>query len=265
MEHEAPNSQIWALANSAGRLRCGQINARVNVAHPQQGVHDVHLGNVDLGGFVLGLRRTDGKSSSSAKLATLAREWPLPVAEVYVRGADLVASYKPSADWPYSPQIYWRANAFHSVRGALASISLLVSVQTDLLDTYPLIGAASDLPAAELLHTTWTRGKQVNWDGASPGDNIAPRGDVMCVLHRLAGAPLSLAEFLPSSDFQSLRITSNTNRGCDATWTLFADFLEKGVIRRARLYAAFLPRESDLEIAAKCCEAVEHIELPLTA
>jgi hypothetical protein len=47
-------------------------------------------------------------------------------------------------------------------------------------------------------------------------------------------------------------------------WRLFSEFLEKGVIRRARVHAAILPRQNDLEIAAACCAAIDRLELPLT-
>ncbi len=49
-----------------------------------------------------------------------------------------------------------------------------------------------------------------------------------------------------------------------AKWELFADFLEKGVIRRARVYGVLLPREDDIELALECCAAVQQIPLPLT-
>ena len=44
---------------------------------------------------------------------------------------------------------------------------------------------------------------------------------------------------------------------------MFADFLEKGVIRRARVHAAVLPRENDVELAIECCRAIE--QLPTAA
>ena len=47
-------------------------------------------------------------------------------------------------------------------------------------------------------------------------------------------------------------------------WRLFAEFLEKGVIRRARVHGAIVPRKNDIEIAAACCRAIDGLELPLT-
>jgi hypothetical protein len=47
-------------------------------------------------------------------------------------------------------------------------------------------------------------------------------------------------------------------------WRLFAEFLEKGVIRRARIHGAIVPRDNDVEIAAACCKAIDGLELPLT-
>jgi hypothetical protein len=69
---------------------------------------------------------------------------------------------------------------------------------------------------------------------------------------------------MPASDFQSLRIQSDDACNSSARWTLFAEFLEKGVIRRARLHSAFLSRENDLHFAAACCDAIQRDSLPLT-
>src|SRR4051794_6716645 len=68
-----------------------------------------------------------------------AAAWPLRAADVYIRGDDLVASYEPAADWPFSPQLYWQSGPLRQLDGVCASLSLLVSVQTQLLDTFPRI------------------------------------------------------------------------------------------------------------------------------
>ena len=67
---------------------------------------------------------------------------------------------KPTDDWPFSPQLYWRANSLRAVDGVLASASLLVSVQTHLLDTVPQIAVASQLPCDETLLVSVSDGAQ---------------------------------------------------------------------------------------------------------
>ncbi len=192
-----------------------------------------------------------------------AASWPLPVTEAYIRGNDLVASYQPSSDWPFSPQIYWRANGLQSVAGVLASMSLLVSVQTHLLDTFPQIGVRSQLPIGEMLlisvrDTPRSRVEVINRDRT-----FTPTGELCCVVARLNDWPFSYAEIMRSSDFHEVTLSPGAG-GILIDWHLFADFLEKGVIRRARLHAAVLPRENDIELATACCEATQHLDLPLT-
>jgi hypothetical protein len=68
---------------------------------------------------------------------------------------------------------------------------------------------------------------------------------------------------MPAGDFHDVRLRQ-TPRGSALEWRLFGEFLEKGVIRRARLHAAVLPRENDIETAAACCAAIDSLELPLT-
>jgi hypothetical protein len=92
---------------------------------------------------------------------------------------------------------------------------------------------------------------------------FSPSSDC-CVLARFRDVPLSYVEIMPAGDFQAVRASSGAD-GSTLEWRLFAEFLEKGVIRRARLHAAIVPRESDINVAAACCAAIDKLELPLTA
>ena len=75
---------------------------------------------------------------------------------------------------------------------------------------------------------------------------------------------MSYAEIVPASDFRELTVQHDKDGTCQARWELIADFLEKGVIRRTRLQAAFLPRERDVQLAAACCRHFAARPLPLT-
>jgi len=92
---------------------------------------------------------------------------------------------------------------------------------------------------------------------------INPQATACCQLWRLSGGELSYAEIMPRSDFRQLSV-ERMDHSSTSRWELFSEFLEKGVIRRARLQALFLPREDDVQLAAECCQAIERRPLPLT-
>lgn len=245
--------QFWSLHNNAAQLNCGNLSGCIDASRPNAGLHGITVAPPTA---ITALRvyRADGADDKS---------WPLPIAESYVRGSDLVASYQPAGDWPFSPQLYWRANSLQAVRGVLSSISLLVSVQTHLLDTVPQIGVASTLPCDEFLLVASDGKARPRSERIDLSQQLhSPNGDC-CVVARFRDVPLSYAEIMPAGDFQAVRASSGAN-GSTLEWRLFAEFLEKGVIRRARLHAAMLPRENDIDIAAACCAAIDKLELPLT-
>jgi hypothetical protein len=190
--------------------------------------------------------------------------WPLPVVEAYVRGDDFVAAYRPTNDWPYSPQLYWHANALSTIERSLASMSLLVSVQTHLLDTLPKIVLASEIPSDEMHFIALGEDTQAEIVPIESDLILTPSDAVSCTLRRLRSAPISYAEIVREADFRQLRFQRSSTGEMSAKWELFADFLEKGVIRRARVYGVLLPREDDIELALECCAAVQQIPLPLT-
>jgi hypothetical protein len=188
----------------------------------------------------------------------------LPLAEAYVRGSDLVASFRPTSDWPYSPQIYWHAGHLDFVPGVVGSLTLLVSVQTHLLDTYPQITVGSMSQAENVIRMGVHGGKcEESTEFSGEFTNQAPTA-VCCILRRFTGITLSYAEFIPGSDYRAVRAWTGDGGDCGVQWQLFSEFLEKGVIRRARVHGAFLRRDGDVEAAAACCEAIECEALPLT-
>jgi hypothetical protein len=184
--------------------------------------------------------------------------------EVYVRGDDLIASYRPSPDCPFSPQLYWRAHPLNACEGVVESASLLVSFQTHLLDTHPQIGVSSQLESEDLLHLTADSKQVVNAGALDERSVVHPSHGISCVVYRIAGETFSYAEFMAASDYRTLRVQHDLAGAPHACWQMFAEFLEKGVIRKARIYAAFIQRANDIQIAAACCEAIERSALPLT-
>lgn len=249
----AQNTEYWTLAERIARLHLDAATARVDVAHPQLGVQELRLESRSIDGSLL-------KLAPSEAAAT----WPAQVADAYVRGPDLVATYIGDADWPYSPQVYWSVVPHEHGGDIFASLALVVSIQTNLLDTHPRIDVRSSLTAEEML-LICVVGDEMLVDSHVDGvQAIDPRASAYGILWRLNGGQLGYAEIMPTSDFRQLAVERLSTGEFQSRWELFAEFLEKGVIRRARLQSLFVPRENDVQLVAECCRAIESQPLPLT-
>ena len=264
MPNSTPENSLWEFAQPVARLRDGAWQAQVDVAHPERGLHELRVGRTALDGQLVAV--VPGGDTP----------WQAKLADAYVRGPDVVATYEPTADWPYAPQLYWRAEPADGREGVIASLSLLVSIQTSLLDTHPQVEIASSLPAEEVLRVAIGGGDELHVEAFLGGERtVHPRADVCCVVRRLPGGKLSYAEFMSASDFRQLSVDFQPPPGnhptptsaageCHTRWELFAEFLEKGVIRRARLQLALLDRQDDVNLAATCCRHLKRRPLPLT-
>lgn len=260
MENSATGSETWSFQPPTAELRHTPWSGRVDLSHPELGFHAISVGTGSFTGRILCVRRSQESSDSRQKH----QRTPWPLADAYVRGADLVATYAPSDGWPFSPQIYWRTNP--TDRGEQScSLSLLVSVQTHLLETWPRINIESDLRSAEILLVSAQANDGIDSNALSHGNHVFyPTASAGCILHRPAGADFSYAEIMPPTDFREMRLSWNADGACHTAWSLFADFLEKGVIWRARLQSLLLPRRRDVELARECCQAIDRRPLPLT-
>ena len=261
MRNSVKDRAAWTLTGNVAELRCEKLSARVDAQRPYAGVHNVAIDGGPHPLELLRVYRSDRVNDHIADPSWVGDRkspWPLPLVETYVRGTDLVASYQAEDAWPFFPQLYWRAGSLNAVPGVIGSVSLLVSVQTHLLDTVPQIAVASRMKCEESLYISGRR-------APSPAATIESLSteDDCCVVSRMKDLPLSYIEIMPAGDFHAVKPPAEKGDAlCE--WRLFAEFLEKGVIRRARIHAAIVPRERDLEIAAACCEAIDRLELPLT-
>jgi hypothetical protein len=245
-------ADIWQFQRTVAELKCGSLVARVDASQPQLGVQSLRLANQAVAGSLLSLMPGD--------LAA----WSAGLADAYVRGGDLVATYEPANDWPYAPTIYWHAEQT-ARHGGLATLSLLVSIQTNLLDTHPRVCVATELPAQEVLQLSMRGSGKLNASAVDAKQRtIASDSATTGVLWRLPGGQVSYVEIAEANDFRQLVIARNDGGVWRSDWELFAEFLEKGVIRRARLQAAFLPSANDVALAAELCRSLESRPLPLT-
>lgn len=245
------DANFWTLFRQAAAAEHCELKALVNFDRPEEGLVATSA-SARAGEF----RLLSISSSDSGG-------WPAKLVESYARGSDTVTSYAGFDGWPFSPQIYWTVETIDVDGVEIHTLTLMLSIQTDRLDTHPKIVVSSSLPTEEVLRVS-VAGEELLVDSRADGAlHIDPQAAACCQLWRLPGSELTYAELMPRSDFQKLSVE---RRGHTATsrWELFSEFLEKGVIRRARLQAAFLPREDDVQLAAECCQAIELRPLPLT-
>jgi hypothetical protein len=251
----------WKFDHPLGTLKCGALIGQLDVSQPHRGLHELRLESAALAGRICSVEREcDAQYGSSATM------WPANLVDAYVRGNDLVATYQATDAWPFAPQIYWRADTLPSIDKLFASVALLVSVSTHLLDTHPRICAVTQLTADEILHVVPSDDGDLKSSPLTGRKEtiLHPGAAACCLLWRLPGGLPSYAEIVPASDFRELTVRHEPDGTCQARWELIAEFMEKGVIRRTRLQSAFLPRERDIALAADCCRYVAERPLPLT-
>ena len=186
----------------------------------------------------------------------------IEVKERYVRGSDFVATYARSEEFPVAPQFYWRA-ALHEALSAV-QVQMILSVQTDLLDSHPEASVNSFAIESRLFHAASLQSgafREISDSAMYEGD--AGREHVF--VFRNEALDLSYAQMVHPSDFVAAQVQVSESRPPLLSATLFPESLEKGVIRRARISGWFLPAENDLAVAVKLAKQFVNEPLPLTA
>jgi hypothetical protein len=180
----------WRLTATTADLHCGPLTGRIDLAAPQLGLTALTWNNQEESGAIWQLTPVE----------PIARIGGLE--DAYIRGEDLVATYRPGPNFPYRLEVYWSVSQHESavlLRG-------LVSIQTPLLDTNPEVEVATYLATSSLAINNWAFREQIHPDDAAPGANES-----------------------------------------SGKHTLFGHFMEKGVIRRVRLFAAFAPQAEQID------------------
>jgi hypothetical protein len=246
------DASTWTLDRHWGKFSVGAIGATVDLEQPVMGLLAMRGSAEQVLGRLLVI--TSGEAGST---------WPAKLVDGYVRGNDLVATYTGGDDWPYRPQIYWDVETIEAGDQEIPAITLVISIQTNLLDTHPRIVVASNLLCEEGFLVSIV-GDDMLIDSHVKGlQTLDPRATACGLVWRLPGTKTSYAEIMPTADFRRLNVArSDTVIG--SRWELFAEFLEKGVIRRSRLQSLFLPRENDIQLTAEACQTITKRPLPLT-
>lgn len=224
----AADTTIWRLTKSTAELSAVQLNARVDLQKPLQGLHKLTWDTAAVAGSVLGLAMSD-KSSD------------VVVNDGFVRGGDLVASYGEADGRPFSLQVHWSVTPREN--GAVV-VDTLLSLETSLLENFPTVQVRSELPCDEV----WTlpsQGTPVQLPSGQQHEGCD------CLLLRGAGNGWSYAEMVHPEAPGQWQIDCQDKAQGVLQRTVGGAFLEKGVIRRLHLRGVFLPRENDLQLAAE--------------
>lgn len=227
---QASRSEFWQLDGSRAILHASRLRGAVDLLHPCRGVTGMCLDGSALVGWLMAVDvvATDGCGSPC--------DQPWQISDVYIRGRDLVATYREPLEQPFNLQLYWRI--VDALDGA-AALDLICSVQTPLWEARPGVTVCSsmfELPAE-------TRGASLVTHGHGR---------------------LSYVETTRSGDFTP---TAPGTQGefAGAYWQFGPQFMEKGVIRRLQVRGAFVPRDTATRDADRLAHELGQEEPALTA
>jgi hypothetical protein len=221
---------VWHLQGAKATVACGPFLAEVDVERPTRGLHNLRLSNDAVDGWLLGVDVANAEATPQQP-----QLWQ--PADVYVRGSDLVVTYREHTAQPFQLQIYWRLLPTTGVE-ALA-LEAIVSIQTREWEAYPAISISSalDVSGAQL-HAGGVRFLSYHdWSyvEASPVGDFEPT---------IAQAPAGLRQ---------------------ANWQFGKRFMERGVIRRLRVRGAVVANANAESALDKIRAAFATEAPPLTA
>ena len=184
--------------------------------------------------------------------------------DTYVRGNDLVARFN-SQGHPFEREVYWRVIDCESIEQSesedqsLVGVELIYSLQTDSLDSNPAPKVSSLVPMKSFkVYSVMGASTDANrtW---KTSDDLA--GSQLLVATLAGGARLAIGAF--PSDLARLEI-ENPKSPCPVVFHLNSDFLEKGVIRRTRMFVCCGgPGASEARLIQQAT-AFLNSEIPLT-
>jgi len=177
-----------------------------------------------------------GVDVASAETRGVSKDQPWEIADVYIRGRDLVATYREPLEQPFNLQLYWRV--VDALDGA-AAIDLICSIQTPLWEAHPSVTVCSSMFSAP---------------AAFVGDSLTSSND----------GSLTYLEVTRRGDFEP-SAAKGQGEFPGAFWRFGPQFMEKGVIRRLQLRGAFLITDDAKSAAYKLADELATEEPALTA
>lgn len=243
-------TDVWRWDSTKASLQISCLSAGVDLLKPRAGLGEVVYNDDPIIGNVLGVNPGTSAALSERDLS-----------DVFVRGSDLIVTYAETNERPFSLQIYWRATV--SEQGAVL-LDAILSLQTDLLESFPGIAVETKLPAAAILLLPDDAAAMVRVLADGEQHDLQAEG-MDSLLLRPIHESWSYAEATHPEDRGESQIDRSQDDMISIQRQLGGRFLEKGVIRRLRVRGVFLPRENDLELAAHYLASLTTEQPPLTA
>ncbi len=207
----------WSLSKSSASGEIGSTKVEVHPAEPQQ------YSRIQLDGQA-------GQCWRFAAVKALPRHAAVPQ-EIYTRELDLIARFQQSQDDTFAFQLDWQLLA---ATGLFAGgVELWLSVQTDLLEVEPEL----EISCLALDRFDWETYSHAELTGEreSASEAFGPAAIVSGANQKTEGTGVWLIE---PTDQRHARVVSALS-DAEMRVRLFGHFMEKGVIRRARMRFLF--------------------------
>lgn len=188
---------------------------------------------------------------------------PIPdevISEAYARGRDFIVSYRPTSSFRFTPQVYWRAQSADGMRG----VELMISMQTDVLDSRPVVQASSLVSSGSAWRLEVAAESFVEVPLAAEPTVLSTESSAPLVLVRGDNESFSYLEMAYPTDPFEFWVQRDAQAGVNLGFRLMHEHLEKGVIRRLRVAAWYVPRQNDMQLAADLYRKLLQAEPPLT-
>ncbi len=245
------DQSAWKLCGTIAQLRTEFLEATVDVERPDLGLGSLMSRN---NGHTVQFGRASILGVCADQLDPLA----VKSTDHYVRGDDLIVSCQPATTSDISLQIYWRVVNDETIPAT--GIETIVSAQTDLLDSHPTSVVSSQLPPGDVLIMIDGSDQTFQPLAIECGESATGNG---VVLIRFENNEISYLEMVHPSDDRGVTI-KRTSEQLVTSYPVLTERLEKGVIRRSRLRAMFIPRENDSSVAMKLYAQFAASPPPLT-
>ena len=241
----ATATATWQLDKFSAGFRTRYLSGSGDLLYPEHGI-----GAIRVDDSVLEDARLLGLSIPAVSSDTAGSQL-----EAYTRCGDLVGIYAPTDRHPFRSQVYWRLSSYtppEAPSGALASLELVASKQTDLLESRPDLTVTSEFPCSQVLRLRDADSEFELIDCSKP-ITLSTQDGTGCFLFRLRGDKFSYAEMVYPLDFETTELNAvdrSNGKIHRIQHHLFHHRLEKGVILRARVLGLLLRREDDLQTTA---------------
>lgn len=227
---------MWQIDGTEASLIHGKWRAHYGTTHPELGLSINHVESLERRSVLSLIEPTAGS--------------PRQANDAYVRQNDLICEFAQTRYDQFSFQIYFRI--LPESTDDLLGLEVWLSVQTALLDSCPSMELVSIVP-------------NVRWHSQSLSSS---GGDAIWLTNHLENrvVPMSaLAMVHPLDASQTIRIEGETIAEDSLSLRIFSHFMEKGVIRRARLrFYLSIHHAFDAERIRQLFEGFYQSELPLT-